>query len=296
MKIVVVDPSRVVLKIVAGALGQAGHEVSCFSDSSAALERLREDESIEVLVTSLQHSGMSGMELIRGARAIAGRRRALYVLVMSSSADRTTLIEALDGGADDFIGKPPAPEELLARLRVARRTATLQQELIRLATIDALTGLLNRRAFFETAELYSRSGTDAVAIFDIDRFKQVNDTYGHAAGDRVLVRLAQILRGQGLRQSDLPGRLGGEEFAVLLPGTTPANALAVAERLRLALEQSGIDSGEGHIIRVTLSAGLAPLAGDAEHSLALADAALYEAKNTGRNRVVLAGVPSPATA
>ncbi|MGD9773440.1 PAS domain-containing protein [Diaphorobacter sp.] len=176
-----------------------------------------------------------------------------------------------------------------------------EQTLQHLATTDALTGLSNRRAFMarleaELEQVAEGGAPGMVVMLDLDHFKRINDTYGHAAGDRVLVRLAQILRGQGLRQSDLPGRLGGEEFAVLLPGTTPANALAVAERLRLALEQSGIDSGEGHIIRVTLSAGLAPLAGDAEHSLALADAALYEAKNTGRNRVVLAGVPSPATA
>ena len=175
-----------------------------------------------------------------------------------------------------------------------RREQTLQ----RLATTDALTGLANRRAFAQQLDAALEQAQDGapgmVIMFDLDHFKRVNDTYGHAAGDKVLVHLAQILRGQALREDDLPARLGGEEFAVLLPHTSADDAVAVAERLRLALEHSHIDSGEGRTIRVTLSAGLAPLAGDAEHSLALADAALYQAKNSGRNRVVVADAAVPA--
>jgi diguanylate cyclase (GGDEF)-like protein len=133
-------------------------------------------------------------------------------------------------------------------------------------------------------------------MLDLDHFKRVNDTYGHAAGDKVLVHLAQILRGNALRQSDLAGRLGGEEFAVLLPRTDADEAAAIAERLRVALEQSRIDSGEGHVITITLSAGLAPLEGPSGHSLAQADAALYQAKNSGRNRIVTAETDRSSTA
>jgi len=168
-----------------------------------------------------------------------------------------------------------------------------EQALQHLATTDALTGLANRRAFMERLEAeLARVGQGGapgmVVMLDLDHFKRVNDTYGHAAGDKVLVHLAQLLRGAALRQADLAGRLGGEEFAVLLPATQAGEAAAVAERLRLALEGSRIDSGEGHSLTITLSAGVAPLAGDAEHSLALADAALYRAKNSGRNRIVVA--------
>ena len=168
-----------------------------------------------------------------------------------------------------------------------------EQTLQHLATTDALTGLANRRAFMaqldtELARVAQGGAPGMLIMLDLDHFKRVNDTYGHAAGDKVLVHLAQMLRGQALRQGDLAGRLGGEEFAVLLPHTHADEAAAIAERLRLALEQSRIDSGEGRIITITLSAGMAPLAGDAEHILAQADAALYQAKNSGRNRIVLA--------
>ena len=168
-----------------------------------------------------------------------------------------------------------------------------EQALQHLATTDALTGLANRRAFMaqldtELARVAQGGAPGMLIMLDLDHFKRVNDTYGHAAGDKVLVHLAQMLRGQALRQGDLAGRLGGEEFAVLLPHTHADEAAAIAERLRLALEQSRIDSGEGRIITITLSAGMAPLAGDAEHILAQADAALYQAKNSGRNRIVLA--------
>ena len=168
-----------------------------------------------------------------------------------------------------------------------------EQALQHLATTDALTGLTNRRAFMEQLEAelarVAQGGAPGMLIMlDLDHFKRVNDTYGHAAGDKVLVHLAQILRGNALRQNDLAGRLGGEEFAVLLPRTQADEAAAVADRLRLALEHSRIDSGEGHVITITLSAGLAPLKGTSEDSLAQADAALYRAKNSGRNRIVQA--------
>lgn len=176
-----------------------------------------------------------------------------------------------------------------------------EQTLQHLATTDALTGLANRRAFMaqldtELARVAQGGSPGMLIMLDLDHFKRVNDTYGHAAGDKVLVHLAQILRGNALRQSDLAGRLGGEEFAVLLPRTDAGEAAAIAERLRVALEQSRIDSGEGHVITITLSAGLAPLEGPSGHSLAQADAALYQAKNSGRNRIVTAETDRSSTA
>jgi diguanylate cyclase (GGDEF)-like protein len=124
-------------------------------------------------------------------------------------------------------------------------------------------------------------------MLDLDHFKRINDGHGHAAGDAVLVHLAQMLR-EELRRSDFAARLGGEEFAVLLPRTAPDDAVALAERLRVALEHSQIDIGSG-FIQVTASLGLSPLEGDAVGVLARADVALYEAKRSGRNRVGLAG-------
>ena len=130
-------------------------------------------------------------------------------------------------------------------------------------------------------------------MLDLDHFKRVNDTWGHATGDKVLVHLANLLRGNLLRKEDMAGRLGGEEFAVLLPNTTVEQGHTIAERLRMALEQSTIASDDGQTIRVTMSVGLCPVLPDSASAstLASADAALYQAKNTGRNRVVRAGTP-----
>jgi two-component system cell cycle response regulator len=287
MKIVIVDPSRVVLKVLGATLENAGHEVVPCTDATVAIERLRNDSFVDVLVTSLQFDGMSGLQLTRQARLVAGSRRALYILVMSSSSERSTVVEALDSGADDFIGKPPAPDELLARLRVAGRLARLQSELIRLATIDALTGVLNRRAFFETAVLYSRCEMDAVAIFDIDRFKRINDTYGHGVGDAVITAVAHAASAR----CAMVGRLGGEEFGLLFPGGSVKDAVTTCEAVRLdvaALSFPDVDPQ----LRITCSFGAGEWrAGELMHeALKRADVALYAAKDGGRNRVMAATV------
>lgn len=189
--------------------------------------------------------------------------------------------------------------ESLGRLWIAKDVTERrrhEQTLEHLATTDALTGLANRRAFMaqletECARQANGGPGGMVLMLDLDHFKRVNDTWGHATGDVVLVHLARMMRGDLLRAHDLAGRLGGEEFAVLLPGTTAPEALAVGERLRRALEQSRIKAGDGTTFQVTMSIGVAPLQGDAQAILAQADAALYQAKNTGRNKVVLAQAP-----
>ncbi len=192
---------------------------------------------------------------------------------------------------DDDIGRLWIVHDVTERRRHERA-------LERLASTDALTGLANRRAFMAQldAELNRvvRGGEPGVLLMlDLDHFKRVNDTYGHPAGDAVLVELARVLR-TVLRRDDLPGRLGGEEFAVLLPATATADAAVLAERLRATLERDEIDSASGPI-RITASIGIAPLAGaDSSAVLASADTALYQAKGQGRNRVVVADAAARA--
>ena len=146
MRIVVADASRVVLKIMIKLLTDHGHVAFGFTTGEEALAKLVEDPSVDVLITSLELSGMSGFELCWECRVMTKREQQLYILAMSSLAAHERLAEALDSGADDFIGKPPNPEELFARLRAAERFAMTQRQLVRLATRDTLTGLLNRRA------------------------------------------------------------------------------------------------------------------------------------------------------
>lgn len=177
------------------------------------------------------------------------------------------------------------------------RSRELESVLIRRATTDELTGLYNRRAFFESVQKelarVRRSGVGfSLLLMDIDFFKQVNDTYGHAAGDAVLRILADTLRST-LRVVDVAARMGGEEFAILLPETQENEAHRVAERLRQAIAAAEAHVGV-HTIRVTISIGVAALSAntpDPDTLLHAADEALYAAKARGRDQVVLADAP-----
>src|SRR6267154_1697746 len=182
MHVVVVDPSRTVLKAVSRLLAKDSHEVSTFVDGPEALAHIKSNPEASALITSV--------ELCWETRLLSGRERAIYIIMMSSNSDQKHLVSALDSGADEFIGKPPAEEELYARLRSAERLVRMQRELIRLAMVDPLTGLFNRRAFFEKAHQAvaraNESNKPAAIMFDVDHFKRVNDTYGHDVGDQVL--------------------------------------------------------------------------------------------------------------
>src|SRR5262245_21942419 len=151
MRIVLVDPSRTVRRIVTDLIEQDRHEVKPFSDGVEALQYIKVDPDVRALITCAEPQAISGITLCSEARALASDSRPLYILLMSSIEDKLMLVRALDSGADDFIHKPPAAEELRARLRAADRVTLMQRELIQHATTDFLTGTLNRRAFFEAA-------------------------------------------------------------------------------------------------------------------------------------------------
>jgi two-component system, cell cycle response regulator len=294
MRVVLVDPSRTVLKFVARLLEARDHDVRAFTDGRAALDCIRSDLTVGALITSAELGSMCGIELCWETRLLATCERQIYVILMSSSKDRQKLIEALDSGADDYIGKPPVAEELYARLRAAERVAAMQQELVRLATTDSLTGVLNRRAFFERAReacSHAAAGTPLSAIlFDIDHFKRVNDLYGHDVGDRALCAVAHEAAGE----NPFVGRMGGEEFAMLLEGQGRDDALALAERLRGKMAALQFDTSRG-TLALTSSFGMSTFeAGDTiELLLKRADVALYAAKTGGRNRVVAADANRP---
>jgi diguanylate cyclase (GGDEF)-like protein len=164
-------------------------------------------------------------------------------------------------------------------------------ELERLARYDTLTGLLNRRALLERLEEWLRhvqryGGKFCVIMLDLDHFKQVNDDYGHQVGDRVLAHTAEVLR-QGLRQTDIVGRYGGEEFLVVLPHTDCIGARVVAERIRTRMTRTSMDNGKGYTFAITVSLGIAAHLDndDVDSLVSRADRALYNAKENGRNRV-----------
>jgi diguanylate cyclase (GGDEF)-like protein len=287
MRVVLVDPSRTVLKFVARLLEARGDDVHTFIDGRVALDYIKQEPAVDAVITSAEPLSMTGLELCWETRLLAGDRRAIYVILMSSNQERRNLIEALDSGADDFIGKPPVAEELYARLRAAERLASMHRDLIQLASLDSLTGMFNRRAFFARATEIFTPGTGIGAVsavmIDIDHFKRINDVYGHDIGDKAIREVASVIGGAG----SLVGRLGGEEFAALLPGGDLAAAVAVAERLRREVASLHIAAG-GEQIALTCSFGVSErrLGENVDQLMKRADMALYVAKANGRNCVV----------
>jgi diguanylate cyclase (GGDEF)-like protein len=287
MRVALVEPSRTVRRIVAEMIASE-HDIVAASDGPEAVTLLNSNRDVRALITSAELPSLSGAALVAQVRALAGSRRPLYIILMSSNDERGKRVEALEKGADDFISKPPAPEELRARLRAAERMTSMQAELIRHATLDSLTGLLTRRAFFEAAGAMFKSVTAgqplSAVICDIDKFKAVNDTYGHAAGDLVLRTF-----GQQADQIGVPvGRLGGEEIAFLV--AEPLNqAVGFAEQFKASVAALPIYTGT-QTIRVSCSIGVAEWeSGDTIDTLLhRADVALYKAKQGGRNCVVAA--------
>ena len=287
MRVVVVDPSRTVLKAVTRLLENAGHSVAAFVDATEALDYIKSDREVSALLASAQLNSMSGLELCWETRLLCGRERTIYIILMSSNSDQEHLIRALDSGADEFIRKPPVGEELYARLRSAERLLRLQNELIELASIDPLTRVFNRRAFFEKAQQLCRGEAPLAAIMlDADHFKRINDTYGHDVGDQALATLCREVQ----NEDALVGRLGGEEFAILLEGASDDAAAQYAESLRVRLAALSFDAA-GEQTSVTCSFGIAERRPDEsiDDLLRRADAALYEAKGRGRDCVVEAG-------
>jgi diguanylate cyclase (GGDEF)-like protein len=290
MRIVLVDPSRTMRLFVTRLLMAGGHEVSPFADGAEALACMRADPEVAALITSGEIGcGMSGLELCWETRVLAGRDRPIYVILMSSSIEKNRLGEALDSGADDFISKPPVADELYARLRAAERLGAMQRELVRLASVDPLTGLSNRRVFFERAEAARERCRDGGALtaimFDIDHFKRVNDLYGHDVGDLAIASVAQLAAAVGV----LVGRLGGEEFGILTEGQHLHDGVKLAERLRAAVAALRLTTLNGPLT-LSCSFGVSEIMpGESiDDLLKRADVALYAAKTGGRNRVMAA--------
>ncbi|TNC14367.1 diguanylate cyclase [Methylobacterium terricola] len=288
MRVVLVEPGSVLRKAVARLVEEGGHRVDAFSDSEQALAHVAAQEDVACVLTSLEVAPLCGLELCWSLRALAGTTRPLAVIAMSADRAGRGLGEVLDSGADDFISKPPEPIELHARLRVVERALSLQRQLLRDADTDPLTQLLNRGGFLRRAHdclAACESGDDLLCalMIDIDRFKAINDRHGHDGGDRVIRAVADLLKETGA----LAGRLGGEEFAVLMPGHGLGSAGVVAERIRGACARLRVPGRRGPI-PVTCSLGLSAfVAGDTvETLLARADGALYAAKAGGRNQVV----------
>jgi diguanylate cyclase (GGDEF)-like protein len=300
----VVDDDPTQLCALHRALSISGYDCQTASDGAEAIARLAA-EHFDVVVTDWFMPAATGVDVCRFARARAGRDY-VYFIVTTSDGTKDRLIEAMNAGADDFLRKPIDLDELDARLIAAARVIGLQRALASRADAfrrtseiaqlsarrDSLTAASNRlRLQEDLAALAARDATDrwGVVMIDIDRFKDLNDTQGHAAGDVALRRVADAMRGE-LRQSDALYRYGGEEFLALLPDVELAVAARVVERIRAAIEKLGILNPRAPSRVLTISAGVTALGPTErpESAIERADTAAYRAKARGRNRVEVA--------
>ena len=275
MRVALIDPRPRTPESVIHLLKERGDDVLTFATANDALATIEADTKIDALIASaFDVEPFSGPELCREARRLAGKQRPMYVLLMSSS-DRRAKIAALNNGADDIIEIPPPPDELLAKLRGADRLIALQRS----ATTDYLSGVYNRGAFFGEATEACRkahgSGSLAVILADIDHLKKLNDHHGHDVGDNAIRAVASVAQ----RDEALVGRLGGDEFSILLKGQGLTDALQVAARFQQRLAEVKLEVPGGGI-RVTCSLGVSELRpGDTiDDLMKRADLALYHAK------------------
>jgi two-component system, cell cycle response regulator len=300
-KILVVDDSPVSRKLVELALCQKAYEVIFAETGKQAVELFRDQRPVLVIM-NWTLPDLAGEELCQRLRSMSEEFHT-HIIVLTGRTDKNCLIRALAAGADDYLTKPFHEGELIARVGAGLRLAELCRQIAKksvlleeLALTDSLTGLPNRRAIESWAQTQLSSAARQgfsywVILADLDHFKQVNDTFGHEAGDAVLKKFSKILKSQ-LRNGDMCGRFGGEEFLIVMTYLNRENVLKVIDRIRLELQMSPLRFHEATIL-VTASFGIA---GFEQNQLppgltklqSLADTALYSAKMRGRNRVEIA--------
>ena len=298
LRVLVAEDNPVFQAMLRNILSKWGYDAVTARDGEEAWKILQSENAPQLAILDWMMPGLDGLEICRRVRG-AGREPYVYIVLLTARTESRDLVEGMDAGADDYLTKPFRNHELRVRLRAGRRILDLQEELLRArealreqATHDALTGLHNRAAILDILRTeLARSGREgqplAVLLADLDRFKLVNDTYGHFAGDAVLRQSSQRMK-SALRRYDALGRYGGEEFLMVLPGCGGGTACDQAERVREAVAASAMES-DSQRLRVSCSIGVAcrerPVPEDADGLIREADTALYVAKNLGRNQV-----------
>ncbi len=304
-KILVVEDNKIQSKIIQDCLSQNGYDVIAVENGMAAFKAAK-GGSVDLILLDRVLPDMDGSQVCRWLK-LDQKSRDIPVIMLTAKAEMSDRVSGLEAGADDYLPKPFDETELTARITARLRAKEQQDELKArnrqledkltrvesLAITDPLTSLFNRRRFesvlaneLKRAVRYRHQLS--LMFIDLDRFKDVNDTFGHQTGDIVLKQAAQIIR-KSVREVDTAARWGGEEFVVLSPNTTTENALRIAERIRSSFEAYVFDGLEGRRLTTCVGvAGTSPSIDTQDKLINAADMALYEAKNNGRNRVEVA--------
>ena len=271
----------------------AGFNSIMASSAEEAIDLLKQN-NIQVVITDIMLPGMGGLELTK----LIKRDFNSDVIVMTGYSGDYSYEEAINMGASDFVIKPVRLEELLLRLKRVLKERELTQERVRmmeklqkLAITDGLTKLHNSRSFYSQLEVevdrFNRYKHPlSLLLLDIDHFKRYNDNFGHLEGDKVLVKISQLIK-SCLRKLDTAYRYGGEEFTVILPETSCEEAVLVAERIRNTVQNLNFEPENGKTLSITISIGVTQYAAEEQLSTFIqrADRAMYLSKQNGRNRV-----------
>ena len=299
MQVLVVDDSAVYRKLIGDCLRSWGFGVTLAKSGSEAWKILEHPDSPKLALLDWVLPDIDGIELCQRIRKAGSSGPYVYVILLTSNEGRQNMLDAMQAGADDFLVKPFDDLELKARLLVGKRILELQEELVsareamrHAATHDSLTGLMNRGEILGMLEReLERARRERVPVGvilgDIDHFKNVNDTLGHLFGDEALREIGRRLQSQ-LRVYDGVGRYGGEEFLMVLPNCDLTNALLRANEVREVVAStpvlcSGVERSITMSMGVTVSNSIGK--NEVEELLNRADAALYKAKDNGRNRI-----------
>jgi two-component system, cell cycle response regulator len=303
MRILIADDSIVSRHLLDATLRKWGYEVVIASDGMEAWNALKEKDAPRIAILDWMMPGLTGPEVCKRVRerSPGSDGTYTYLLLLSSKSQREDLIEGLESGADDYLTKPFDQHELKVRLRAGTRIIDLQRELLEArealreqATKDFLTHLWNRSSILDILQKELVRGARenrsvGVVLADLDRFKNVNDTFGHFAGDALLREFSRRML-VSMRSYDAIGRYGGEEFLTILPGCDETCCVNQAERMRLTLASEPMVLGDARLT-ITASFGATSwrpgMPALAENLIRTADNALYMAKNQGRNRVVV---------
>jgi diguanylate cyclase (GGDEF)-like protein len=294
--VLIAEDDPISRRVLQSRLQNWGYRVMATENGATAWEILQEGNAPDLLILDWMMPGIDGLELCCRIRE-RQRTPYQYILLVTGKDNKEDVVKGLEAGADDYLTKPFDSGELRARLQVGKRIMTLQHELIQAredlrfqATHDALTGIWSRAAILdllgrELQRGVRSSSSTGILMIDLDHFKKINDTHGHLSGDAVLKEAAQRIN-LSVRSYDFTGRYGGEEFLAVLSNCSPDDLRIVAERMRCAIANTPICS-ESTTVAITVSIGGAVTSNataDLE-LLSVADAALYEAKRNGRNRV-----------
>jgi diguanylate cyclase (GGDEF)-like protein len=290
--ILIVDDTEANIDILLGLLGN--YDVLVALDGETALDIARE-EKVDLILLDILMPGLDGYETCRRLKSDA-QTADIPVVFITAKTDEDSIEQAYEVGGLDYVTKPFKPRELLARVKTQLKVKGLIEHLDRLSSYDSMTSVYNRRKFFELGEsLFDRvkeSGGQLYGMMvDIDKFKAINDNYGHPVGDQVIIAMAQGLQA-GISSTAIMGRLGGEEFAVLDVFENDDEAVSSIEFLRQSMEDLSVPIDTGEILKFTISGGLARI--KSEHQslddlLREADDNLYQAKGAGRNKAIFRG-------